>query len=176
MSLNEIPNELIESIADNLHYVDLCNLLQVNSRFNTYLTNSNGLWQRLFCKQWPTLYEEILAVTEMDESDLNWRLFTIQRHRIKVKVYKTLSQLSERQHQNMKLKFVCKTELVAISVINELKIIIYSDNTKYDSMIRCYARAALLSIDQYDILLCRHFKRKFLKLMRMQNLEIANEK
>lgn len=153
MSLNILPNELIECIAINLNYIDLCSLLQVNSRLNSYLSNYNGLWQQLFCKQWPALFEEVFEPTE-NKSEINWRFETIQRHLIGVKVDKELGQMSTKYYRNAELSESCFDSFRRMAVrdrlywvIDELEIIVNGNHKKTHNLtIRFYAQKALRSL------------------------------
>lgn len=155
MSFNILPNELIERIAINLNYIDLCNLLQVNSRLNSYLSTFNDLWQQLFRKQWPTLYEEVFEPMEnQNKSEINWRFETMQRHLIGVNAYNELCQMSARHHQKEELSDICfdlfrcsAVENRHYCVIDELEIIVNSDNKKKHNLtIQFYAQKALRSL------------------------------
>lgn len=155
MSLEILPNELIEYIAIDLHYIDLCNFSQVNGRLNSYLTNCNQLWQRSFRKQWPTLYEETFAPMAMtSESEINWRFETIQCHLICVKVYKELCQMSAKYYQKDELSDKCFDSFCGMAtanrlhcVIDELETIVNSDDRKKHNLsIKFYAQKALRSL------------------------------
>lgn len=153
MSFNILPNELIERIAISLNYIDLCNLLQVNSRLNSYLSNFNDLWQKMFCKQWPTLYDEVIAQVE-NKSAINWRFETMLCHRIGVSVYNELCQMSARHHQRDELSDFCfdffrglAVENRRYCVIAQLEIIVNSDDKrKHNLTIKYYAQKALRSL------------------------------
>ncbi len=157
MSLNTLPNELIERIAINLNYIDLGNLLQVNKRLNCYLSNFNGLWQRSFRKQWPTLYAETFEPMDSHQdhkSEINWRFETIQCHLICLKVYKELCRMSARYHQRDELSDRCFDVFREMTmeyrhdyVMDHLENIVNSVNVmKYDLTVKFYAHSALRSL------------------------------
>lgn len=170
MSLNTLPNELIECIAINLNYIDLCNLLQVNSRLNSYLSNFNALWQQALCKQWPILYEEVFNQKE-NKSEINWRFETIQCHLIGVNVYKELCRMSTKYYQKQELSDSCfdclrdtATQNQLYCAIDELEIIINScHKEKHNLTVKFYARKALRSLRSEMV------RKKWTKMVRELN-------
>lgn len=153
MSFNLLPNELIEKIALDLDYIDLCNLSQLNVRLNSYISDFNGLWQQAFAKQWPMSYEEVYEKKE-NKSEIDWKLKTKQYHLTGRNVYRELCQMSARHYDREELSddsFDCiryfDSKNRRYCAIEELmKIVESDDRKKYNLTIKYYAEKGLQSL------------------------------